>query len=65
MAMLNANVECAMRWQNSLDPSIDRSQWTIEMDDHLIAAVAKSGRNWKAIGETEFVGRSQVDLKNR
>lgn len=35
------------------------------MDQRLIAAVANCGRNWKTIGETEFVGRSQVDLKNR
>lgn len=35
------------------------------MDDLLIAAVATYGRNWKTIGETEFIGRSSMDLKNR
>ena len=36
-----------------------------EDDKRLLAAVRRSGRNWKELGEREFVGRSTTDLKNR
>jgi len=36
-----------------------------EDDERLLAAVKRSGRNWKELGEREFVGRSTTDLKNR
>lgn len=57
--------ECAKRWQHSLDPSVDHSEWTPEMDERLMAAVEKFGRNWRAIGEREFRHRSTTDIKNR
>ncbi|KAF2129703.1 hypothetical protein P153DRAFT_24356 [Dothidotthia symphoricarpi CBS 119687] len=34
-------------------------------DDQLLRAVQKSGRNWKAIRDQRFFGRSRNDVKNR
>lgn len=58
-------IECAKRWQHSLDPSLDRSEWKPDEYARLQQAVAKYGRSWKVIAEKEFPGRSNTDLKNR
>ncbi|KFY63723.1 hypothetical protein V496_03750 [Pseudogymnoascus sp. VKM F-4515 (FW-2607)] len=58
-------VECAKRWQHSLDPTLDHSKWQPEHEAQLRQAVAVYGRNWKIISEKEFLGRSTTDLKNR
>ena len=57
--------ECAKRWQHSLDPNIDHSEWTTEDDERLMDTVGTYGRNWKMIGQKEFPCRSATDLKNR
>ena len=57
--------ECAKRWQHSLDPSLDHSEWKNHDDDRLLAAVTMYGRNWKTIKDREFPGRSTTDIKNR
>lgn len=57
--------ECAKRWQHSLDPSLDHSEWKTQDDDRLLAAVTIYGRNWKTIKDREFPGRSTTDIKNR
>lgn len=58
-------LECAKRWQHSLDPSLDHSEWVPEDDARLLAAVDSYGRVWKTIGDKEFPGRSTTELKNR
>lgn len=58
-------IECAKRWNHSLDPKLDHSKWTPELDELLVSAIAAYGRVWKTIGEKNFPSRSATDLKNR
>ncbi|KAF1952294.1 hypothetical protein CC80DRAFT_452492 [Byssothecium circinans] len=57
--------QCAKRWQQSLDPDLDRSEWREAEDNVLIDAVQKLGRHWKDIQRDHFPGRSKNCIKNR
>ncbi|KAL5377167.1 hypothetical protein DPSP01_009979 [Paraphaeosphaeria sporulosa] len=57
--------QCAKRWQQSLDPDLDRSEWRDTDDKVLIDAVQKLGRHWKDIQRHHFQGRSKNCIKNR
>ncbi|KAF2713141.1 hypothetical protein K504DRAFT_461724 [Pleomassaria siparia CBS 279.74] len=57
--------QCAKRWQQSLDPDLDRSEWRDSEDKVLIEAVQKLGRHWKDIQRHHFPGRSKNSIKNR
>ncbi|KAF2262159.1 hypothetical protein CC78DRAFT_324651 [Lojkania enalia] len=57
--------QCAKRWQQSLDPELDRSEWRESEDKVLIQAVQKLGRHWKDIQRQHFPGRSKNCIKNR
>ncbi|KAH7042828.1 Homeodomain-like protein [Macrophomina phaseolina] len=57
--------QCAKRWQNFLDPGLERSEWTRADDERLLAAVAAHGHSWTLIRDTCLPGRSATDLKNR
>ncbi|KAF8635066.1 hypothetical protein AX15_000558 [Amanita polypyramis BW_CC] len=57
--------ECAKRWTDTLNPSIDRSMWTPEADDLLLKAVTEHGKVWTKIVKTYFPGRTGLSAKNR
>jgi hypothetical protein len=57
--------ECFKRWNDVLDPAIDRSPWTREADRILLLAIGEYGRAWKMIVDTYFPGRTGLDAKNR
>lgn len=57
--------ECFKRWNDVLDPAIDRSPWTREEDRILLIAIGEYGRAWKMIVDTYFPGRTGLDAKNR
>ncbi|PSN71244.1 hypothetical protein BS50DRAFT_570638 [Corynespora cassiicola Philippines] len=57
--------QCAKRWQQSLDPDLDRSEWRDSDDKILIEAVQRLGRHWKDIQRDHFQGRSKNCIKNR
>ncbi|KAF2821115.1 hypothetical protein CC86DRAFT_109350 [Ophiobolus disseminans] len=57
--------QCAKRWQQSLDPDLDRSEWRDEEDHILIEATQHLGRHWKDIQREHFPGRSKNCIKNR
>ncbi|KAF1836424.1 hypothetical protein BDW02DRAFT_493725 [Decorospora gaudefroyi] len=57
--------QCAKRWQQSLDPDLDRSEWRDSDDTALIEAVQRLGRHWKDIQREALPGRSKNDIKNR
>ncbi|KAF2683958.1 hypothetical protein K458DRAFT_303512, partial [Lentithecium fluviatile CBS 122367] len=57
--------QCAKRWQQSLDPDLDRSEWCDVEDKVLIEAVRRLGRHWKDIQRHHFAGRSKNCIKNR
>lgn len=57
--------QCAKRWQQSLDPRLDRSEWREDEDAALLAAVERLGRHWKDIQEQYLPHRSKNCVKNR
>ncbi|KAF8635067.1 hypothetical protein AX15_000558 [Amanita polypyramis BW_CC] len=57
--------QCAKRWTDTLNPSIDRSMWTPEADDLLLKAVTEHGKVWTKIVKTYFPGRTGLSAKNR
>ncbi|KAJ8117214.1 hypothetical protein OPT61_g1545 [Boeremia exigua] len=57
--------QCAKRWQQSLDPRLDRSEWRENEDVALLTAVESLGRHWKDIQEQYLPHRSKNCVKNR
>ncbi|GAM40805.1 DNA-binding protein [Talaromyces pinophilus] len=57
--------QCFKRWNDVLDPAIDRSPWTRDEDRILLLAIGEYGRAWKMIVDTYFPGRTGLDAKNR
>ncbi|KAF9033961.1 hypothetical protein BDZ89DRAFT_947523 [Hymenopellis radicata] len=57
--------QCAKRWNDTLNPAIDRSVWTSETDDLLRQAVQRHGKHWSLIVKTYFPGRTGLSAKNR
>ncbi|KAL4915851.1 hypothetical protein BDW62DRAFT_203303 [Aspergillus aurantiobrunneus] len=57
--------QCAKRWQHSLNPDLDRSEWTESEDQTLINAVEAIGRQWTQIQCMYFTERSKNAIKNR
>lgn len=57
--------QCAKRWQQSLDPELDHSEWRDDEDRLLIEATQQLGRHWKDIQREYFPGRSKNTIKNR
>ncbi|KAJ3717755.1 hypothetical protein C8R42DRAFT_610869 [Lentinula raphanica] len=57
--------QCAKRWTDTLDPTIDRSGWTSEQDRMLLDAVNEHGTCWKKIVKTYFPGKTGLSAKNR
>ncbi|KAF5332969.1 hypothetical protein D9758_008194 [Tetrapyrgos nigripes] len=57
--------QCAKRWTDTLNPSIDRTSWTLEEDALLLKAVQEQGNVWTKIVKTYFPGRTGLAAKNR
>ncbi|KAF2816908.1 uncharacterized protein BDZ99DRAFT_564730 [Mytilinidion resinicola] len=57
--------QCAKRWQQSLNPELDLSEWKAEEDELLLKAVERYGRHWKEIQHAHFASRSKNCIKNR
>lgn len=57
--------QCAKRWQDTLNPAIDRSAWSSEEDAKLLEAVEKMGTCWTTIVKSHFPGRTALAAKNR
>ncbi|KAI8378011.1 uncharacterized protein BYT42DRAFT_364731 [Radiomyces spectabilis] len=56
--------QCAKRWRESLDPSIDRSDWTPEDDKRLMEKYEEFGSQWQKIAQF-FDGRPGLHCRNR
>jgi len=57
--------QCAKRWQDTLNPAIDRSAWSAREDAKLLDAVEKMGTCWTTIVKSYFPGRTALAAKNR
>ncbi len=56
--------QCAKRWRESLDPSIDRSEWTTLEDALLMEKYEEYGSQWQKIAFF-FDGRPGLHCRNR
>lgn len=56
--------QCAKRWRESLDPSIDRSEWTTREDQLLMEKYEEYGSQWQKIAFF-FDGRPGLHCRNR
>lgn len=56
--------QCAKRWRESLDPTIDRSEWTPEEDELLAEKFGEYGSQWQKIAQ-HFEGRPGLHCRNR
>jgi len=57
--------QCAKRWNDTLNPEIDRSAWSTEEDQKLLDAVSNHGTSWTTIVKSYFPGRTALAAKNR
>lgn len=57
--------QCAKRWQQSLDPRLDHSDWREDEDIALMRAVDRLSRHWKDIQQQYLPHRSKNCIKNR
>lgn len=55
---------CRERWNNHLDPTINKGEWTYEEDLTLLNKHKELGRKWSVIAK-EFKGRTENSVKNR
>ncbi|KAF9182381.1 hypothetical protein BGZ50_004954 [Haplosporangium sp. Z 11] len=56
--------QCAKRWRESLDPHIDRAEWTPEDDVILLQKFEEYGTQWQKIA-LSFPGRPGLHCRNR
>jgi hypothetical protein len=56
--------QCAKRWRESLDPTIDRSEWTLAEDQLLMEKYEEYGSQWQKIAFF-FDGRPGLHCRNR
>lgn len=56
--------QCRERWQNYLDPRLQKGGWTPEEDELLLARYSEYSSHWNAIART-FKGRSGNSVRNR
>nr|POF03813.1 transcription factor myb52 [Quercus suber] len=65
--------QCAKRWNEHLNPELDRSPWTAEEasvpissdEERLLNLVEQYGNNWKPIASSFFESRAPLALKNK
>ncbi|KAJ7210753.1 Homeodomain-like protein, partial [Mycena pura] len=57
--------QCAKRWCDTLDPSIDRTAWSKEQEELLVKGVAEHGKAWTKIVQLYFPRRTGLAAKNR
>ncbi|THV07251.1 hypothetical protein K435DRAFT_643570, partial [Dendrothele bispora CBS 962.96] len=55
--------QCAKRWRDTLNPAIDRTNWSAEA--MLLNAVKQHGKLWTKIVKLYFPGRTGLSAKNR
>jgi myb proto-oncogene protein len=56
--------QCRERWSFNLDPQIDKSDWSPEEDEVLLAAQVKLGNKWSQIA-LQLPGRTENAIKTR
>ncbi|CAD8172821.1 unnamed protein product [Paramecium pentaurelia] len=57
--------QCRERWNNHLNPDINRHQWNLEEDIELLELVKKKQKKWALISKILKSKRSENAVKNR
>ena len=61
-----SNEQCRDRWNERLDPNVNRDTWTEEEDGLLMDAVKELGEGkWKAVSEKMGNGRKDSVVSDR
>ena len=58
------DVKCRERWVNNLDPTVLKTQFTLEEDNTLRAAVGELGTKWSLVAQ-RLVGRTDSQCRRR
>jgi hypothetical protein len=56
--------QCKERWNNHLNPHINRGEWTLEEDIRLLELFQNKGNRWSLIAK-ELSSRTESSIKNR
>ncbi|CAD8171132.1 unnamed protein product [Paramecium octaurelia] len=57
--------QCRERWNNHLNPNINRNPWQLSEDLDLMSQAKKLGKKWALISKRLKVARSENNVKNR
>ena len=61
---LRKGKNCRERWNNHLDPNINKGQWSYEEDLMVLIQCQQLGRKWSSISK-QLPGRTENAVKNR
>ncbi|CAD8082775.1 unnamed protein product [Paramecium sonneborni] len=57
--------QCRERWNNHLNPSINRNPWQLSEDLDLMCQAKELGKKWALISKKLKIARSENNVKNR
>ncbi|CAD8076759.1 unnamed protein product [Paramecium primaurelia] len=57
--------QCRERWNNHLNPNINRNPWQLSEDLDLMCQAKKLGKKWALISKKLKIARSENNVKNR
>lgn len=56
--------QCRERWNNHVNPEVNRGPWTPDQDSKLLSLILEIGKKWSQIAK-EFGNRTENAVKNR
>ncbi|KRX10455.1 Homeodomain protein [Pseudocohnilembus persalinus] len=60
-----AGKQCRERWNNHLDPSINRGPWSEKEDLELLKLILTKGKKWSDVSKSLRSSRTENSVKNR
>lgn len=54
---------CRERWNNYLDPELNRGPWTVQEETYLVEKVVEFGNKWSSISK-QMPGRNENSVRN-
>lgn len=61
---IRSGKQCKERWNNYLNPEINRGSWTIEEDSRILDLYKEHGKKWSTISK-QMKDRTESAVKNR